>query len=398
MARKRILFISHHGTLSGAPISLLTLMKYFKANRDWDFHMVMRKDGPLRAEYERVAPTEIFYRYFLDPSDMRGNSSDHPPRPLDWRRRQFKQWCHQMRMWRNVRRFSPDLVYSNTSVNGDLLSWFGFNKPTIVHVRELETTVSLYNQKQLAAFGRPDYRYFSVSKFVQNYLFDTFDIARERVSIVPGSLEPEKFDRLAEELSDEAMRTELGLPDDAVVIGAIGSVDRRKGVDVFVDVAIEVLKEQGDASPIYFVWIGAGGMLKDVKQKAQEAGFADRIIFAGARKNPYPYLRLFSIGLMTSRDDPFPRSVLEMASFGAPIVCYRDAGGAAEFVGDSAGVILDSFDAPAFARAIRQLLGDEDARRRYAAAARVAAREQFTTSVIGARAAGLIDEILEVSS
>ena len=395
MSRKRILFISHHGTLSGAPISLLTLMKYFRDHRDWDFRIVMRKDGPLRAEYENVAPTDVFYRHYLDPSDMRAGNSARPPAPPDRCRRQFRQWLHQMRLRGKVRRFKPDLVYSNTSVNGDLLSWFGVDKPTLVHVRELETTVSLYNRKQLAAFDHPGYRYFSVSEFVRKYLFDRFGIAGERVSIVPGSLEPAKFDQLSEALSGEAIRAELGLPDDAVVIGSIGSVDQRKGVDVFVDAAIDVLKEAGDASPVYFVWIGEGGMLDDMKKKARAAGFGDRILFPGARKNPYPYLKTFSIGLMTSRDDPFPRSVLEMAAFGAPVICYRDAGGAAEFVGDDAGVILDSLDAPAFSRAVRELLTDEHRRREYSAAARAAAREKFTTSVVGARAAGLIDGILE---
>ena len=47
--KKRILFISHHGTMSGAPISLLTLMRHFAANRDWEFQVLMRKEGPLRS-------------------------------------------------------------------------------------------------------------------------------------------------------------------------------------------------------------------------------------------------------------------------------------------------------------------------------------------------------------
>lgn len=66
--KKRILFISHHGTMSGAPISLLTLMKHFAANRDWEFQVLMRKEGPLRSEFEKLAPTHVYYQHFLDRS------------------------------------------------------------------------------------------------------------------------------------------------------------------------------------------------------------------------------------------------------------------------------------------------------------------------------------------
>jgi len=390
--QKRILFISHHGTLSGAPISLLSLLRYFKSSKDWDFRILMRKDGPLRSEYEALASTDVFYRHFLSPSDMR--PSDAPYRPLPekaWVRR-FRQWRHERQLVSALREFDPHLIYSNTSVNGDLLDRLGLNKPTLVHVRELWTTIALYNNQQLRAFKRPDYRYFAVSRFVREYLQDEFGIDQSRVDIIPGSLDPEKFDRLANERSVADIRSELNIPETAPIVGAVGSVDHRKGVDVFVNSAIELLRQQSnDSLPAYFVWVGHGGMIDEMKQKVAGAGLSDRILFAGNQKNPYPYLKSFSIGLMTSRDDPFPRSVLEMAFFGAPIVCYRGAGGAAEFVSDSAGVTLDSIAPSAFAGAVKSLLIDQDRLASLSEIARARAREEYTTSAIGAKAAALIE-------
>ncbi|MEN8878041.1 MAG: glycosyltransferase, partial [Hyphomonas sp.] len=185
--KKRILFISHHGTMSGAPISLLTLMKHFAANRDWEFQVLMRKEGPLRSEFEKLAPTHVYYQHFLDPADMRPEGAKRPPLPEDVRRRKFRQWRHEQRLRLKLRQFKPDLVYSNTTVNGDLLAKLGIKAPTLIHVRELWTTIALYNQVQLNAFKQPDYKYFAVSEFVRNYLKDTFSIAHERIGIVPGS-------------------------------------------------------------------------------------------------------------------------------------------------------------------------------------------------------------------
>ena len=392
--KKRILFISHHGTMSGAPISLLTLMKHFAANRDWEFQVLMRKEGPLRSEFEKLAPTHVYYQHFLDPADMRPEGAKRPPLPEDVRRRKFRQWRHEQRLRLKLRQFKPDLVYSNTTVNGDLLAKLGIKAPTLIHVRELWTTIALYNQVQLNAFKQPDYKYFAVSEFVRNYLKDTFSIAHERIGIVPGSIEPEVFDKKAEDLTVREMRKELALPEDAVIIGGLGSVDSRKGVDYFVDTALDVLRSEPKGRPVYFVWIGDGGMRQDMLKKVEDAGFSGRVVFPGARKNPYPYLKLFEIGLMTSRDDPFPRSVMEMAAFGAPIICFKGSGGAAEFVLDDAGIVLDDFSAADMADAVRSILANDAAKAAFAIAARRKAREDYETTRIGESAAILLDEMM----
>ncbi len=390
----RILFISHHGTLSGAPISLLTLMKHFANHRDWEFHMIMRKAGPLRAEYEKLAPTKVYYQHYLDPGDMRPVGDAGPKLSgLDGVKKRIKQWRHEesLRQW--VHAYNPDLIYSNTSVNGDILKGLRSKTPVLVHVRELWTTVDLYNKTQRAVFSNPNIRYFAVSEFVKNYLHQEHAIPREHIDIVPGSVEPEQFDALAREKTEDEIRAEMGLPQNAIVIGGIGSVDARKGVDLFVEAAQTILAKPNDKD-IRFVWVGAGGMREGMEQKIAKAGLQGKIIFTGERKNPYPYLKIFNIGLMTSRDDPFPRSVMEMAAFGAPIICFREAGGAAEFVADDAGVVLDSLSAEDMAGALTRLMAEPDLSERFSIAGRRKAREEYNTGVIGARAAAFLDSML----
>lgn len=395
MARKkRILFISHHGTMSGAPISLLTLMKHFAATRDWEFQVLMRKEGPLRSEFEKLAPTHVYYQHFLDPADMRPENAKRPPLPEDVRRRKFRQWRHEQRLRLIMKQFSPDLVYSNTTVNGDLLAKLGLRKPTLIHVRELWTTVALYSQVQLNAFTHPRYRYFAVSEFVRKYLEEKFSISRDRVDIVPGSMEPDVFDKKAEDKALDEMRQELSLPVGTVIVGGLGSVDSRKGVDYFVDTALDVLHSEPPGPAVYFVWIGNGSMRQEMLGKVAAAGFTGRVIFPGARKNPYPYLKLFDIGLMTSRDDPFPRSVMEMAAFGAPIICFKGSGGAAEFVQDDAGIVLDDFSAAGMADAVRSMLANNELKAAFAIAARRKAREDYETTRVGERAACLLEQMM----
>jgi glycosyltransferase involved in cell wall biosynthesis len=65
---------------------------------------------------------------------------------------------------------------------------------------------------------------------------------------------------------------------------------------------------------------------------------------------------------LPSREDPFPLVMLEAATHGLPTVCFAQAGGAPEFVGADAGVVVPYLDVDAFAAACAALR-DDPARR-----------------------------------
>src|SRR5262245_19401982 len=56
----RVLFITHGAYFTGAPLSLLTIVRYIKQHRDWDLRILVRKAGPLMDRHEALAPTETF--------------------------------------------------------------------------------------------------------------------------------------------------------------------------------------------------------------------------------------------------------------------------------------------------------------------------------------------------
>ena len=85
---------------------------------------------------------------------------------------------------------------------------------------------------------------------------------------------------------------------------------------------------------------------------------------------------------------------MEMAAFGAPIICFKGSGGAAEFVLDDAGIVLDDFSAADMADAVRSILANDAAKAAFAIAARRKAREDYETTRIGESAAILLDEMM----
>jgi len=156
----------------------------------------------------------------------------------------------------------------------------------------------------------------------------------------------------------EEIRAELGLqPSDKVIFGC-GTMDWRKGPDLFAEIAHKVL---ADAPEARFIWIGADtGDESGIRAKSLATD--PRIRFIGERENPRDYLALGSAFLLSSREDPFPLVTLEAADAGLPAVCFADAGGMPDFVGNSCGRTVPYKDIDSAARALTEILSNDSLR------------------------------------
>ena len=52
-----ILFVSHDASRTGAPIALLTFLRWLRANTDYRFEVLLGCGGPLEPAFEALAPT-----------------------------------------------------------------------------------------------------------------------------------------------------------------------------------------------------------------------------------------------------------------------------------------------------------------------------------------------------
>ena len=154
----------------------------------------------------------------------------------------------------------------------------------------------------------------------------------------------------------EQLRRELGISPDTFVWLASGTVDYRKGADLFPRIA-----ERFGAAPVAFLWLGGG----------RESGYrfyVEKLIAAKAARNCrilgyksddyYEYLGCADGLLLPSREDPFPLVMIEAAALGKPIVSFN-SGGVAEFVKDGVGVVVDSWDLETLCAAMRRVMNGE---------------------------------------
>jgi glycosyltransferase involved in cell wall biosynthesis len=360
MANPRILFITPAATRSGAPIVMLHLIRWLKQHADLEMSAVLLSDGAMAADFRELMPTQIFREY------------ERPPvailrwlrrRPIIARRRLAARVA---RCKMAVRDWPPDLVFCNSAVSAEVLDALGpFACPVLTSVHEMEHVLRsidwIPGGTVMEVLARHTTHYIGCSVAVRDNLVVRHDVSANRVSVVYESIPTAEFRPRAGELSQAtlALLKMLGIPEGARVIGSVATVEWRKGADLLVAMARELLRLDSE-QPIHLVWIGGGtaAELAQLRFDITAAKLGDRVHAAGASINPADWYPAFSAFALLSREDPFPLVCLEAAASGVPIICFAGGGGIPEFVETDCGAIVPMLDLNAFANAAHRIVTD----------------------------------------
>lgn len=152
------------------------------------------------------------------------------------------------------------------------------------------------------------------------------------------------------------VRREPGIPGDAILLGAVGGLERRKGFDLLID-AMPALDGR-----VHAVLVGGGTDAERTRLQAQarERGVADRVHFLGRRPDGPAVIAACDAFVLPSRSEGFSVAMLEAMAAGRPTVA-ADVGGAWEGLAPrdgrpAAGWIVPVGQADALAAALREVV------------------------------------------
>lgn len=376
---KRILFIGHDAGRSGAPFVLLHLIRWLREKHpDAAFDVLLLRGGDLEAEYRQLSEV------FVVP-DERGTSL------LGRGMRVFRRQVQRAQRLRTYGlapyRREYDVVLGNTIATLDHLEYFkakGFR--TVCWMHELEFVItSMFTRERFLELSRSIDCFITVSKAVDATL-RRIGVSTESQVVYEFSPQPS-----ASDTEPAALKRELGFPEESFLVGGGGTVEWRKGTDLFLQIAAVVSRAEPN---IRFVWVGGADdsstdyarMMYDLKR----LGVRDKVVFTGITDRPERYLSAIDVFALTSREDPFPLICLEAAGLGKPIVCFENAGGMPEFVERDAGAVVPYGDIYSFSEQI--ILFERDRQR--AAAAGRNARDKSTSRFSAENSCRSIEEIL----
>ncbi len=168
------------------------------------------------------------------------------------------------------------------------------------------------------------------------------------------------------------LRQELGLPEDAPLVGMVACLKPQKSPLTFIEVAARVAREVPGA---FFVVAGDGEQRPAVERRRAELGLEGRLRLLGWRRDIPNVMASLDVLLHTSLWEGLPRVLPEAIASGVPIVATSVDGTSDILEDGSTGIVCAPGDIEGLAGGVRRLLLDRDLGRVLAGRARVVLRE-----------------------
>lgn len=193
-----------------------------------------------------------------------------------------------------------------------------------------------------------------VSERLQNHLAPRLGLTRSQCVVVPNGVDTGVFSPRP----DRSLRVELTLPDDAVLVGAIGNIRSPKAYDVLLRAAHLIVNR----SPrLHFVIAGdcANTLGDELAELCRKLDIDDHVTFLGLRSDIARILNNLDIFVLSSRTEGFSIACVEAMACGVPVIATR-SGGPEEILEGEAGILVPTGDPAAIADALERVVSSSD--------------------------------------
>ncbi len=155
------------------------------------------------------------------------------------------------------------------------------------------------------------------------------------------------------QLADAPPAVPVSIATGEKAIVAVGRLAKQKAFDVLIS-AFALVAEH---IPARLLIVGNGKEYGSLKQLARSLKIEDRVHFVGFQKNPFPYLKLASLFVLSSSWEGSPNVLIEALALGVPSVATDCPTGPREILADGRfGRLVKVGDAKALAEAMLETL------------------------------------------
>ncbi|MBU1743055.1 MAG: glycosyltransferase family 4 protein, partial [Proteobacteria bacterium] len=197
-------------------------------------------------------------------------------------------------------------------------------------------------------------RLVAVSEAIAENMVSLAGLPRDKISIVPNGISPEKFRAGADA---EAVRREFGLTDDRPLIVSVGHLHPYKNQAMLIRAAARVRRVVPGAT---FLIAGEGEMRPALESLRSKLSLDEAVLLPGRRRDVPSLLAAAGAFVLTSRWEGLPVSVLEAMAMARPVVVTRAPGCLEVVQAGRTGLVVDQDDDQALAEALIELLTDPD--------------------------------------
>lgn len=370
-----VIILVHEASRTGAPILAWNIVRSLR--QKYNVVVFLQRPGALTEAFEMAANAVVTM-----PIDLVAHEAE------------FEELAREL-----ISNYNPIYVIANSVESRSLVPAFEENGvPVIALVHEFSNCHRplgiLYGLFKLASQV-----VFPAQIVADSALTDHRHLIPRRYTILPqghSELPPQaKSAETGFPVADPRILKKSGLPehgdidalpprDGTLLVAGMGTITPRKGVDVFLSAAAEVVRRRPDLS-IEFAWAGEAFTFDQsyvdlLEAQVERSGLAGRFRFLGAFSDLEPLYARTDIMVLSSRLDPLPNVSIDCALHGIPVLCFENAGGMAELLlksEDTRTLVVPYLDAGTLAERIVELASDTDLRRTLSQAVREIGNRTF---------------------
>lgn len=315
--KQNVLLVSHEASWTGAPILVQNIAR--ELSERYNVTVLCLSGGGLIDAFAEVSVNVVVER---------------KPKPGE-------------RSWKRLAKLLEENRFDFAVVNSvesrsilPLLKEVGV--PTVALLHEF-ASYTLPRSAFIETINASDQIVFSTSLTLENAIQVTGLVPSHKVHVFPQgkcSVPVVSSTKDASNSKREQLKTRLrpvGADEDFLVVG-LGTVQIRKGVDLFIEVARKTLASAG-GDKVRFVWIGAGynpdtdpNYSVYLQDQLERSGVADRVILLPETTEINYVYELADAFLLTSRLDPLPNVAIDSMLAGLPVLCFDKASGFPEIL------------------------------------------------------------------
>ena len=341
--------MGHDANRAGAQLVLLHWIKA-EAARGHKPYLLLARGGVLLKTYQKYAQVWVWEK---GPSQLAKWVKKIPILKREDRTNREPSPSEIKRILARFQREHFNLILGNTVASLGLMQCLRpLNVPFEAYIHELDFSLKMYaSQADMAFLANDCRRVYAVSAQVQQVLHETYGVPKGNLAILPPIVElpTQQLDRGHEQ------RKALGIPAKAPVVFGCGLAEWRKGTDIFVRVAKQLITQNPN---LHMVWVGVGDEPFSVDLKAEKATWdtENRLHLVPTQADPKPYFDMADLFFLSSREDPFPLVMLEAGYAATPIIGFKGAGGVNDFLAAHPDLLVEYTDEAHAANKIETVL------------------------------------------
>lgn len=228
------------------------------------------------------------------------------------------------------------------------------------------------------------------SNAVRRHMISSEHLIGDNIEVIPYGFDFEMFSANKDER--RRVRAEFGFESE-FVIGCVGRFFKNKG-HIYL---ISALKELAREIPSIKLLLLGSGDRDSIEAMGRDYEVADRLVFAGYRKDVPACMRAMDLLVHPSLSESFGQVLVEAMAVGTILVA-TEVGGVPEIVthGET-GLLVPPTDSGAIVHAVLELYRNPEFRQRLATAGQKSVRERFTAEQMVSRYMDCYQRYLEQS-